>query len=76
MLPTNPEYLLYPKCNNIMRLQNDADESLVVGSGSGGTATAWVNSTGTINSSQIWYIYYCLSCGETAHSPYRFQEPE
>ncbi len=75
ILPTNPTYLYCPKCENIMRLQSNYDSPIPSGT-TAGTATQLVNSTGTINSNQIWNVYYCPNCGYTTTTYYQFQEPE
>ncbi len=71
-MPTNPIYLHCSKCEAVMRLRNNYNSPIP----SGSTATTFVNSTGTVNSSQIWYEYYCPNCGHVINSLVQYQEPD
>ncbi len=72
---TNSNYLYCPKCEGLMRLRSDHSFPLPSGNAAG-TATQLVNSTGTVNSNQTWYEYYCPNCGNTISSLIRYNEPD
>mgnify|MGYP006883220915 CR=1 FL=1 len=73
-IPIHQDYLHCPKCENIMLLRSDSHNPLPSGTVAG-TATPAVNSTGTFNTSQIWYEYYCPICGETITSFVLYKQP-